>query len=150
MSPRNPAEARWFGIAVQALVVIAGAGGTCSSVAIAWGVEAHAAFLRRVLAQLVRTGIVAAQEGRAGGYRLARPAGQINLAEVFSAVKLAGPAEECPAYTGLPLRVQAVLDDIGAEAEQGILSVLQGNTLASVIERAASHSALDPSVLNSQ
>ena len=150
MSPRNPVAARWFSIAVQALVVIAGAGGTCSSVAIAWGVEAHAAFLRRVLAQLVRTGIVEAQEGRAGGYRLARPAGQITLADVFTAVKLAGPAEECQEYTGLPQRVQAVLDDIGAEAEQRIRSVLQEHTLASVIERAESRSTPDPSVLNSQ
>jgi len=46
--------------------------------------------------------------------------------------------------------VQAVLDDIGAEAEQRILSVLQEHTLASVIERAESRSTPDPSVLNSQ
>lgn len=137
MSSGNPVEARRFSIAVQALVVMAGADGTCSSMTIASGVEAHAAYLRRVLAQLVHAGIVEAYEGRTGGYRLARPARRITLADVFRAVKLAGPADECSAYIGVPQRVQAALDDIGAEAEQRVLSVLQAHTLASVIERAA-------------
>src|SRR5258708_29315284 len=84
----------WFPVAVQALVAIAGTEGHCSSAAMAQDLNAHAVFVRRVLAQLARANIVQAREGRDGGYRLARSADQITLAEVYQAVKVADAAED--------------------------------------------------------
>src|SRR5712691_4634439 len=135
MSLGIPHRPGWFPIAVQALVVIAGTEGTCSSTIMAQDLKAHAVFVRRVLAQLVRANIVQAREGRDGGYRLARPADHITLAEVYQAVKLADSSEDTACNSGVNARVQAVLDDIGAEAEQRLLEALNHSTIASVLER---------------
>src|SRR5713226_10100732 len=108
----------WFPVAVQALVVIAETEGPCSSSMMAQDLKAHAVFVRRVLAQLVRANIVQAREGRDGGYRLARSADHITLAEVYQAVRVADVLEDTACSSGVNARVQAVLDDIGAEAEQ--------------------------------
>ncbi len=127
----------WFPIAVQALVAIASTEGLCSSNAMAQGLKAHAVFVRRVLAQLVRADIVQAREGRDGGYSLARPADSITLADVYQAVKIADSAEIAACSNGVNARVQNMLDEIGAEAEQRLLEVLGHHTLASVLQRVA-------------
>jgi Rrf2 family protein len=125
-------------VAVQALVAIAGTEGRCSSVAMAQDLNAHAVFVRRVLAQLARANIVQAHEGRDGGYRLARSADQITLAEVYQAVKVADAAEETAC--GVHARVKGVLDEIEAEAEQHLLEVLGQHTLTSVLDRVTTSS----------
>ncbi len=43
-------------------------------------------FLESILLQLRRGGIVVAQRGPEGGYRLARPAGEISLAEIIRVI----------------------------------------------------------------
>jgi len=128
----------WFPIAVQALVVIAESDRPCPSSAMAQDLKAHAVFVRRVLAHLVRANIVQAREGRDGGYRLARSVDHITLAEVYQAVTVADQQEEDTTYSsGMNARVQAVLDEVGAEAEQRLLELLGRYTLASVLERVA-------------
>jgi Rrf2 family protein len=104
-------------------------------------VDAHAVFLRRVLAQLAQAGIVQAREGRTGGYQLARAAGQINLAEVYSSVKLVGPPGDptsgvCALSPDQHPGIDAVLDEIRADVERHILQTLQHYTLQTVIEKA--------------
>ncbi len=131
---RNPG---WFPVAVQALVVLAETDGACSSSAMAQDLKAHAVFLRRVLARLVRANLVRAREGRDGGYRLARPADHITLAEIYQAVTVTDPSEDTQNFSGVNAQVQTVLDEIGAEAEQRLLQVLGQYTLASVLERVA-------------
>lgn len=125
----------WFPVAVQALVVIAATDGPCSSNVMAQDLKAHAVFLRRVLARLGRADLIRAREGRDGGYRLARSAESITLAEVYQAV--ADPAECTSDSDCVNARVQGVLDEIGAEAEKHLLEVLGQHTLASVLERVA-------------
>ena len=137
MSSGIPYSPGWFPVAVQALVVIAGTNGPCSSSTMAQDLKAHAVFVRRVLAQLVRANIVQAREGRDGGYRLARSAEHITLAEVYQAVKVADPLEDTACGSGVNARVQAMLDEVGAEAEQRLLEMLSQYTLASVLERVA-------------
>ena len=108
----------WFPVAVQALVVIAETDGSCSSSAMAQDLKAHAVFLRRVLAHLVRANLVRAREGRDGGYRLARSADHITLAEIYQAVTVADQQEEDTACSsGVNARVQIVLDEVGADNE---------------------------------
>jgi Rrf2 family transcriptional regulator, repressor of oqxAB len=127
----------WFPVAVQALVVLAKTDEPCSSSAMAQDLKAHAVFLRRVLAQLVRANLIQAREGRDGGYRLARSAEQITLAEVYQAVNVADPAEHTDGNSGVNAQVQVILDEIRAEAEQCLLEVLDRSTLASILERVA-------------
>jgi Rrf2 family transcriptional repressor of oqxAB len=128
----------WFPVAVQALVVIARTDGLCPSHTMAHDLNAHAVFVRRVLAQLARVGIVQAREGRVGGYRLARPAQHITLADIYRAVKQAEPQPESACSGTIHERVQIVLDEVGTEAEQLLLTSLSQHTLASVIERIGS------------
>jgi Rrf2 family protein len=106
----------------------------------AQGLGAHAVFLRRVLAQLVRADLIRAREGRDGGYRLARPADQITLAEIYQAVNAADPpdpAEGTACAGGVHTKVLDVLDEIEAEAERRVCEVLGRATLASILERLA-------------
>ena len=127
----------WFPVAVQALVVLAGTEGACSSSTMAQDLKAHAVFVRRVLAQLVRANLVQAREGRDGGYRLARSAEAITLAEVYQAVAVAEPMEDSACSGGVNDRVQNILDEVSVEAEQHLLEILGEYTLASVLRRVA-------------
>lgn len=125
----------WFPVAVQALVILAETDEPCSSSTMAQDLKAHAVFLRRVLAQLVRANLIQAREGRDGGYRLARSAEHITLAEVYEAVNVVDQAEHTAGTSCVNAQVQTVLDEIEAEAEQRLLEVLGRSTLASVLER---------------
>src|SRR5260221_4247629 len=100
----------WFPVAVQALVVLAESDGLCSSSTMAQDLHAHAVFVRRVLTHLVRANLVQAREGRDGGYRLARSAEQMTLAEVYQAVRSAGQSADPASKPRLKRPVQAALD----------------------------------------
>ncbi|MGN8244299.1 RrF2 family transcriptional regulator [Cellulomonas soli] len=74
--------------AVRACAELAagGAGAALSLDALAAGQGLPASFLERILGDLRRAGVVVSARGRGGGYRLARPADQITLADVVRAV----------------------------------------------------------------
>jgi Rrf2 family transcriptional regulator, repressor of oqxAB len=133
---KNTPISGWFRVAVRGLVILAETGEICSSGAMARGLNAHAVFLRRIMAQLGQANIVLAREGRDGGYYLARPAESITLAEVYLAVKAATPHDEmaCPRGENEPL--QQALDEVAAEVEQSLLQTLSNHTIASMIKRA--------------
>ncbi len=62
-------------------------------------------FLENILADLRRAGLVASQRGAEGGYRLARPASEITVADVIRAVEgpladVHGTPPEMVEYTG--------------------------------------------------
>ena len=135
MSIGNSPSSGWFPVAVQALVVLAETDGPCSSSAMAQDLKAHAVYLRRVLAQLVRANLILAREGRDGGYRLARSPEHITLAEVYQAVKAEDQMRDTTSRRGVNERVQSVLEKMGAEAERYLLELLSQQTLASVLER---------------
>jgi len=136
----GPVNLGWFAIAVQALVFLSQADEVCPSATIAGNLRSHAVFMRRVLAQLVRARIVEAREGRDGGYRLARPAGEITLAEVYRAVKSSAPPELSPADNGqgcaLGVGMSAAFAEVMAETEGRILNVLERHTIGELAARA--------------
>ena len=131
----------WFAVAVRALAMLAANEGTCPSAAIAGTVNTHAVFLRRVLAQLARAGIVEAREGRDGGYRLIRAAGDISLGDVYEAVTATSTLScnavhldtTCPGDSSM----HRALAEVVQEAEQQVIEVLRRRTVADVMHRAA-------------
>ena len=143
MTGRDWTTLGWFRVAVQILVMLADKDDACSSAILAEDLDAHAVFLRRVLAQLARADLVAAREGRDGGYRLARPAGEITLADVFCAIHHVAAAEASPApdagaaeefdATG----VARMLDAVGQEVELQALAVFQRYTIAALAAQTA-------------
>lgn len=73
--------------AVRAAAELAAAGtGPMTADQLAAAQQIPAKFLEGILTQLRRSGLVESQRGPAGGYRLARPAAEITMADVIRAV----------------------------------------------------------------
>lgn len=68
------------------LAMNAGKGPLCSST-IAHSVETNPVVIRRLMSQLESAGLVASTSGRAGGFLLTKPADEISLASIYSAVE---------------------------------------------------------------
>jgi Rrf2 family protein len=62
-------------------------GSVLSATKIAERMNMPVGFLAHVLSDLVRAGLVVGRAGRAGGYRLALPAAQVNLLQVVDAAE---------------------------------------------------------------
>lgn len=74
--------------AIRASLALARAGtDVLSARTVAADQRIPAAFLPRVMSDLVRAGIATGKTGRSGGYRLARPANQISLLDIVQAVE---------------------------------------------------------------
>ncbi|MBI3746001.1 MAG: Rrf2 family transcriptional regulator [Chloroflexi bacterium] len=83
--------------AVRAMLAIArrDGGAPTPSRAIATEMDIPVGFLAHVLGDLVRAGLVTGTTGRAGGYRLARPAAEIDLLQVVDAIEGDGMTGRC-------------------------------------------------------
>lgn len=91
-------------------------------------------YLEQVLAQLRSGGLVRAQRGSAGGYRLGRPAGEITIAEVARAVDgplalVQGERPEHVSYSGSSKHLHELW--IGLRA--AVRSVMESVTIADVL-----------------
>jgi Rrf2 family transcriptional regulator, repressor of oqxAB len=134
-APRGlPVNPGWYAVAVQAMVVLCRSGELCPSAMLAEHVGAHAVFVRRILAQLVRAGLVEAREGRVGGYHLARPPERILLGDIYRALQ-AEPTETIEVTERRPIiepGVRHVLGNIYQQTEAYLVSRLDAHTLADV------------------
>lgn len=132
--------AGWFAVAVHALSLLASSDDGFSSTFIAGSLNTHPVFLRRVLGRLAKVGIIEAREGREGGYRLARPADALTLAEIYRVIESEQPIAPSPAEPNpacpIGAGIRAALGEITAEVETGILGVLGQHTIADLHERA--------------
>lgn len=91
-------------------------------------------FLEAILADLRRAGLVRSQRGAEGGYRLARPAEDISLADVLRAVdgplaEVRGLRPESTSYDGVAEHLQEVWVAVRAS----LRSVLDEVTIADVL-----------------
>jgi len=93
-------------------------------------------FLRKIFGQLGRAGIVTAQRGRSGGFRLAKPPEEITLLEVIKAIE--GPvvlnvcilgSRQCSHVDKCPLH------DVWMEAQDALMAVLDACTFAQLAQR---------------
>jgi Rrf2 family protein len=92
-------------------------------------------FLENILIDLRHAGIVHAQRGAEGGYRLARDAGDVTLGEVIRAVEgplasVRGEPPESVSYEGAAEHLQTVWIAVRAS----LRTVLDDLTLAEVVE----------------
>lgn len=120
--------------AVRAMVELAAAdGGPLKGEAIATVQEVPLSFLENILIELRHARLVRSQRGREGGYRLARPAEEITVADVIRAVEgpIASVRSESPdeiAYSGTaePLR------EVWIALRANMRAVLESVTLADI------------------
>jgi Rrf2 family protein len=120
--------------AVRALVALAAAGGgPVAGATLAKEQDLPAKFLEGILAELRRSGIVGSQRGAEGGYRLARPAAQISVADVIRAIdgplaEIRGERPEATAYIGATKHLQ----DVWIAVRASLRAVLERTTLADI------------------
>jgi Rrf2 family protein len=93
-------------------------------------------FLENILLELRRSEIVASQRGAEGGYTLARPAGEISLADVIRAVEgpiasVRGTRPDQISYTG----AATALREVWLELRTSMRDVLEGTSLADLVNR---------------
>lgn len=122
--------------ATRALLALAaapaGSLNTGEALATAQGVPVK--FVENTLVELRRAGIVASQRGPEGGYRLARPADEIAVADIFRALEgplaeVRGERPEDTVYDG----PAAHLQDVWVAVRAALRLVLETVTLADVL-----------------
>ena len=126
-----------FSVAVHALALVERFGSDrLTSDLIAGSVGTNASFVRRVLAMLSHAGLVQSSPGIAGA-RLARPAGEITLLDVYRAVDMEDehrlavhdePNQRCL----IGRHIQGALDAAIGPAEEAFEEQLQRRSLADV------------------
>jgi Rrf2 family protein len=91
-------------------------------------------FLENILMQLRHAGLVESRRGAEGGYRLARPATEVTLADVIRAIDgpLAGVGGARPETLGFE-GVAAPMRDVWIAVRASLRNVLERVTLAEVI-----------------
>jgi Rrf2 family transcriptional regulator, cysteine metabolism repressor len=95
-------------------------------------------YLRRLLIELKRGGLVLSQKGPSGGYMLARPPARITMADVVEIIEgdympveclEDGGNSFCPRDGGCPMR------DVWREVRDSVVNILRSATLQSLAER---------------
>ncbi len=101
------------------------------------------AYLERLFAGLRRHGLVAATRGACGGYRLARPAAQISVADVMAAVSEDLDATRCGGERNCNDGVGCLTHDLWEELTRHVASYLDRISFADLVSqahrRAAAH-----------
>jgi len=140
-------------MAVHALALLAQDRDGYPSQYLAGSVNTHAVFLRRVLRRLAEGGLIEAREGRGGGYRLARPAGEISLAEVYRLVEPDGPLApspcepnpRCPVGAGMRAAFARAADAARAGVEASLASQTVADVARTALRRGRAVRAVLPS-----
>lgn len=95
-------------------------------------------YLRRLLIELKRGGLVLSQKGPSGGYMLARPPARITMADVVEIIEgdytpveclEEGANAFCPRDSGCPMR------DVWREVRDSVVGILRSATLQSLADR---------------
>ena len=93
-------------------------------------------FLENILNELKRAGLVATQRGVDGGYRLAKPAAEITVADIIRAVE--GPLADvrgAPGPTAWPTTVRPCrLREVWLAVRANLRAVLEHVTVADIAE----------------
>jgi Rrf2 family iron-sulfur cluster assembly transcriptional regulator len=123
-------------MAITVMLDVAFHGGRTSPVSAAW-IAVRLGATRRgmepLLQALARAGLLDSLRGPRGGYRLARPARRISLAEIAAAAAPGEPAE--PPSEGLLAR--AVIEPLREELDARLREHLATLSLEALLERAA-------------
>lgn len=136
---------KWFGLSLQALVILSRKPCAISSSEIAPQLSSEPTLLRRVLSKLAKAGIVSTREGRDGGYRLSRPADSITLADVYLALRVGDPLSagmlDTTGINAFGQEMKSAFIDITDELEQMTVAVLKRHTIAQLSERICAEKA---------
>ncbi len=131
-----------FAVAMHTMSVIAfSEPDPVSAAFVASQINVHPVVIRRAMGKLVNGGIATSLPGSQGGYKLAKPAEQVSLWDVYSSIHKhnnfaannAMPTANCEEGR----QIASVLTDIYADADRALESELRKTTLADVLKQAA-------------
>ncbi|GAA1226634.1 Rrf2 family transcriptional regulator [Prauserella halophila] len=107
---------------------------TSSSAQLADVLATNASLVRKLLVPLVQGGLVESTKGRTGGARLAKPAEEVTLAEIYRCSVGDKPLWACRPDVAASCEVTAntaeFFSRLSADTEQAVLDVLGSRTLA--------------------
>jgi len=94
-------------------------------------------YLRRLLIELKRGGVVASQKGPSGGYMLARPPARITMAEVVEIIEGEYTPVECleESSSNCPREQPCAMRDVWREVRDSVNGILRGVTLQALSEK---------------
>ncbi len=121
--------------ALRATAELAAAGKPCTVEALATAQQIPPKYLEAILGELRRAGLLRSQRGQQGGYRLARPAEEISIADIIRALEgelanVRGSRPEHLEYVGAAVALQQVWIALRASER----AILEGVSLAHVAE----------------
>lgn len=92
-------------------------------------------YLEQLFAKLRKKGLVEGVRGPGGGYRLARPAEQVTVADIISAVDEKLDATRCSGRQNCQGGRRCLTHELWSDLSQQIFTFLEGITLAQFVER---------------
>ncbi len=92
-------------------------------------------YLEQIFAKLRRGGLISGMRGPRGGYRLARPAGEITVADIITAVNENMDATLCDGQQNCQKGDRCLTHELWADLSNQIEGFLSGITLAQFAER---------------
>jgi predicted transcriptional regulator len=110
MAIRFPVRSGYAVLAAAELAAAGGAAVKAGHIALAHGISRR--FLCNVLLELKRAGIVQSRRGASGGYRLARPPGEVTVAEVLAAVDRPAAGSALVPVAAVEARLMVALEEL--------------------------------------
>ena len=96
-------------------------------------------YLEQLFAKLRKHNLVEGVRGPGGGYRLSRPADQINVAEIISAVDEKVDVTKCSNQADCQNGERCLTHDLWTELSDRLYTFLSGITLAQFVNRPGIH-----------
>lgn len=123
-----------FPIAMHIMTLLCSADSVLSSDYMAGSININAAMVRKELSNLIKHKLIISQQGKNGGYSLAKPATAISLASIYEAVKpgaILGQAKNQP-NPACPIgkQINNHLKNLDNEIEETMLNKLGNTNLA--------------------
>jgi len=92
-------------------------------------------YLEQLFAKLRKKGLVEGVRGPGGGYRLARSAAEVTVADIVSAVDEKVDATRCSGHRNCQEGQRCLTHELWADLSKQIFTFLSGITLAQFVER---------------
>lgn len=131
---------RTGGYALNAVLAIArmqGEHGVVRAQRVAEALDIPPNYLAKILQSLARAGILVSERGRNGGFRLARPPGEIRLIQVVEGFEDLGPTRQCLLGQGVCSEQSACpVHEEWRRASAPAFRFFEERTLADLLDRA--------------
>jgi Rrf2 family protein len=124
--------------AIHILIALDYVGRFVNSRELAMSLQSNAAFIRRILIQLSKAGLVHTEKRKSGGSRLAKSPAQITIKDIYLAI---GPNRVFKSFEKKPFEkckisccIKSSLDDVYEDIETAMLQRMKKITLKQVIK----------------